>query len=694
MASGGNIELGKAFITIVPTMEGSQAEITKELTGITTPAAQDAGKESGSTFGNNLAEGIKLASATIAAAVTAATAAAVAVGKEFIEAANATAAYGDEVDKMSQKLGFSASSYQALDYALKINGTEMASMSAGMKTLTNKIADAANGSSEAAAMFEGLGVSMEDLQNLSTEELFIKTVKGLQNMEEGAERSALANDLFGKSGQNLAPLLNSTNEEFDTLIQNAYDYGMVMDDEAVKASADYTDALTTMQGTFKGLTNSLMSQFLPSLTTVMDGLTAIFSGDEGGIAMIQEGITGLIDNISAVSPQLFELVTVIVNALIAGFGPMLPQVVSAIFNFLNQAILTISGMIPQLVPAITEGIKGICSALLDSLPIIITALIGLVKDLVIWLSSDNNVKTLIDGILNLVSILAVGLSDALPILLPALVDIIAQLAASITDPANVQMILNSVLYIVGAVVMALVAALPNIGGVIVTYITNIIANIQYFGSILVGWLTPFIDGIKNTFTNWLSNIQTTFSDVWNNITNGVSNIIGTIQGLVNDIISTLANLPNEVISIGENIVNGLIGGVQNKNGSIISAMQNLATNAVNAAKDKLKIKSPSRVFMELGGYTAEGFGIGFDNTMADVEKDMADTFGGLTGNMSAEISANGTDSAAMVGTSNTVNGGNISINVYGAEGQDVNALAEVIAYKLEDLTKRRSAVYG
>ena len=84
MASGGNIELGKAFITIVPTMEGSQAEITKELTGITTPAAQDAGKESGSTFGNNLAEGIKLASATIATAVTAATAAAVAVGKEFI----------------------------------------------------------------------------------------------------------------------------------------------------------------------------------------------------------------------------------------------------------------------------------------------------------------------------------------------------------------------------------------------------------------------------------------------------------------------------------------------------------------------------------------------------------------------------------------------------------------------------------
>ena len=51
MANSGNFEVAKAFVTIVPSMEGSQAEITKELTGVTNEAAASAGKESGDTFG-------------------------------------------------------------------------------------------------------------------------------------------------------------------------------------------------------------------------------------------------------------------------------------------------------------------------------------------------------------------------------------------------------------------------------------------------------------------------------------------------------------------------------------------------------------------------------------------------------------------------------------------------------------------
>lgn len=693
MASGG-AEIGKAFITIVPTFEGAQSEITKELTGITTPAAEEAGKEGGSSFGNNLATGIKAASATIAAAVAAATAAAVALGKEFIDAANATAQYGDTIDKTSQKLQISKKGYQELDYVLQLCGTSLEQNQAGFKTLNNKIADAANGSADALAMFEGLGISLEDLQNLSTEEIFKMTVNGLQDMGESAERASLATDLFGKSGQNLAPLLNMTSEEMNEAIDTANEYGIIMSDEAVDASADYVDALTTLKATFKGLTNSLMSQFLPSLTTVMDGLSAIFAGDEGGIAMIQEGITGIINNISAVSPQLFELVNVIVTSMIAGFGPMLPQLVSAIFSFLNSALAMIAQLIPQLTPVITDGVKGICAALLDSLPLILKALIDLVKDIVVWLASNDNVKTLVNGIMQLVSILATSLSDALPILLPAVIDIIGQLAVCIMSPENVQLILNSVLYVVGAIVMALVAALPNIGGVIVNYFSNIYSLITTFGGQIVGWLTPFINGIKNTVSGWLTNIQTSFSNAFNSVVDGVSNIIGTVEGLVTDIFNTLAALPSQVVSIGEDIINGLIGGVTNKNSSLINTMKDMAGNALSAAKKKLGIASPSKQFAILGGYSAEGFGLGFEDTMSDVTKDMADTFGGLTGNMSAEISSNAPEGAALMSAGDTYNNGGISINVYGAEGQDVNSLAEVIAYKLEDMSRRRSAVYG
>lgn len=715
MASGG-VELGKAFITIVPTMEGSQAEIKKELTGITTPAAEEAGKEGGTSFGNNLATAIKGTAATIAAAVAAATAAAVTLGKEFIEAATATATYGDTVDKTSQKLQISKKGYQELDYVLQLCGTSLEQNQAGFKTLNNKIADAANGSSEALAMFESLGVSLDDLQNLTTEEIFTKTVNGLQDMGESAERASLATDLFGKSGQNLAPLLNMTSDEMNEAINLANEYGIVMDDSAVEASADYIDALTTMKATFKGLKNSLLSQFLPSLTTVMDGLSAIFAGDEGGIAMIQEGITGVIDNISAISPQLFELVNVIVTSLISGFGPMLPQLVSSIFTFLNSALVMVAGLIPQLTPVLTDGIKGVCSALLDAAPLIISALIDLVKDIVLWLASGDNVKTLVNGIMQLVAILATNLSDALVILLPALIDIIGELAVCIMSPENVSVILNAVLYVVGAIVMALVASLPNIGGVIVNYLNNIVALVKTFGGQITGWLGGFvssvkytvsgwIDGIKNNIINgfnsilysissWIYNVEMGFINGFNSVLYWVGNIIGSIQGLATDIFNTLADIPNQVVSIGENIIYGLVDGVNNASSALISTMKNLASEALSAAKKKLGIASPSKEFAKLGGFTAEGFGIGFSEGMKDVTADMADSFGGLTGNMNASITANSPESAAYGNAGNTYNGGAITMNIYGAEGQDVNALAETIAIKLEEMTARRSAVYG
>ena len=61
--------------------------------------------------------------------------------------------------------------------------------------------------------------------------------------------------------------------------------------------------------------------------------------------------------------------------------------------------------------------------------------------------------------------------------------------------------------------------------------------------------------------------------------------------------------------------------------------------------------------------------------------------------MTADVSAYGAQGAMLGGTTN-YNGGNITINVYGAEGQSVDAIAQAVAYKLEDMTRRKGAVYA
>lgn len=729
MADGGNIEVAKAFVTIVPSMEGSQKTIAQELGASGTEAAKTAGEDAGKQFGNSLATGLKATAAVIAGAMTAVAGAAVAAGKAFIDSANDVAAWGDQIDKESQKMNMSAQGYQEWSFILEHAGTSIE----GMKTSMKKLTVAAEEGNDA---FTALGISQEELANMSPEETWNATIAALQNVADEGERTALANQLLGKGAVELAPLFNMTAEETEALKTQVNELGGVMSDDAVKAAANYEDQLQNMQVSLKGLKNNIMSQFLPGISSVMSGLSKLFSGN-GGLEEIRAGLDDITSNLADLAPQFMELASAIVMSLLDAFGPQLPILAESIFSFLGQALMTVTTLIPQLLPVITTGIQGVLSAVFQCLPLILTSLMTLITDLVSWLASGDNVKTFSNGIVQLVSLLVKQFGLILPILLPAVVSIISDVATTITTPENIGMILNSVLLVVGAVIQALANSIPEFIGYVVGLVSNIKANIlaflnwinpslaqnfnnnlnalMNFGSNVKNFITNLVNGIMSglmnfgsNVTNFISNLisniisgvtsflaslQAGFTSAFSSVQAGVGNIVGNIQGLVNDIISTLSNLPNEVISIGEDIVNGLIGGVKNKNGSIISAMQNLATNAVNAAKDKLKIKSPSRVFMELGGYTAEGFGIGFDNTMADVEKDMADAFGGLTGNMSAEISAHGVSDAATVDNT-TINRGPVVMNIYGAEGQDVNTLADVIAEKLENMTTEKGAVYA
>ena len=662
MASGGNIEVAKAFVTIVPTMEGSQAEITKELTGVTNEASEKAGDEGGSKFGSKFAAALKGSAVAIGAAMTAATGAAIATGKAFIDAANDTAAYGDQVDKMSQKLGLSTDAYQSFDYVLKVAGTDMASMTTGMKTLTNKLDDAKNGGEDAQAMFAALGISMDELATMSREDLFKSTIEGFQSMEDSTERAALANDLFGKSGQNLAPLFNMTTEEMDELLEKTQEYGMVMSEDEVKNAAAYTDAMTTLKGTMTGLKNSLMSQFMPGLTQVIEGLSMVFSG-QGGIEMIQEGLQSVIGNIVMIAPQFITLASTILSTLISSFAPLLPSLVRATFMFLNQALTAVVNMIPQLVPVIIEGVEGVMTALFEAMPLIIDGLLTVITDLVTWLASDENVTTFINGIIELVSLLINQFALILPVLLPAIVKIISEVATALTAPENVNMLLQSVILIIGSICVAIAKSLPEIIKLVVNLTKNLLATLKSWGSSLISNLGPW-------FQKVLLKLQTFATDIYNKI----------------------KGLPDKFLSIGKDIITGMWNGIQNKTQWIKDKVASLGTTVTNAVKKALGIKSPSRVFMGLGAFTAEGFGIGFEDTMQDVESDMKDSINGLTGSMSANISANGTGASMLNGS--TYNGGAININVYGAEGQNVNDLANAVAYKLEEMMKRRQAVYG
>ena len=404
--------LGQAYVQIVPSADGISNSISSVLSGPADKAGQDAGSTFGSSFGSKMKTGLLMAGAGIAAFGATA---GVALGKSISDVSK----YGDHVDKMSQKIGFSAEGFQKWDYVLNRAGTSIDSMAPVMKTLSN----AAVSNSDA---FQKLGISQEEVANMSQEELFGKTIEALSGMEEGAERTALASKLLGRGATELAPLLNGGTEAIEEQMKMAEEYGMVMSDDAVKASADFVDAQTTLQGTLTGLKNKVTADFLPAATDVVNGLAMMASGDfMGGFELIKEGVGEFIGSIASKVPEMITKGGEMLAGFIQGLTEKIPEMATAaaeaIRNFAQGFGQDSEGGM-ELIAKAGEMMSALGGALMNAASVLIPAVVELIWNFFSqtdWLGLSLSVaQSLFDGFLDI---------------LPQAVDFIGNFVSNVLD---------------------------------------------------------------------------------------------------------------------------------------------------------------------------------------------------------------------------------------------------------------------
>lgn len=258
--------------------------------------------------------------------------------------AQQTAEFGDNIDKMSQKLGLSTEAYQKWDYVIGLAGGDIDSMAAGFKTMTNALADAQNGTQSAIDKFTALGISMEDIQNLDSETMFEKVVLSLQNMDDQVQKTAAANDLFGKSGQNLLPLLNQTNEETQALIDSTSELGLIMSEDSIEASATFMDTQDTIKAALDATSRSLGESLIPYFQKFLDWVMEHLPEIQNIITTAFDFVVGAIE---LVSPAI-ELVLDTVGALIDGVSwacDKLDFLLSPLFEFIEDSLNAIIDLI-------------------------------------------------------------------------------------------------------------------------------------------------------------------------------------------------------------------------------------------------------------------------------------------------------------------------------------------------------------
>ena len=263
-------------------------------------------------------------------AVGAVTTGVTALSGALVDGVTDLASYGDNIDKMSQKMGISAEAYQEWDAVMQHSGTSMETLKASMKTMANAVEN----NNEA---FAQLGITEEQLATMSQEDIFSAVITGLQNMEEGTERTYIAGQLLGRGATELGALLNTSAEETQAMKDRVHELGGVLSDEAVKASASFQDQLQDMQTAQQSLSRNMLSDFLPSITTVMGGLTDMFSGDyASGAEKISEGIDTAITNVTEKLPEFMDMGAEIILNLADSIASNAPKILESGISVIKE----------------------------------------------------------------------------------------------------------------------------------------------------------------------------------------------------------------------------------------------------------------------------------------------------------------------------------------------------------------------
>lgn len=195
---------------------------------------------------------------------------AVAAGGAFSVMAKKTIDSFDAMAKMAQQAGVSVEALSGLGYAAELSGMTTEGLTANLGRLSKGMADAAAGTGEAKKAFEALGISAKDAS--SADEVLMQIADRFAEMPDGAQKSALAMQLFGRAGLQMIPFLNAGSEGIGALRAEAERFGVVMNTETAKAAETFNDNLSRLGSLGQGVFYNMANEWLPVINDFTNGL--------------------------------------------------------------------------------------------------------------------------------------------------------------------------------------------------------------------------------------------------------------------------------------------------------------------------------------------------------------------------------------------------------------------------------------
>ena len=294
-------------------------------------------------------------SAIAAAGAFAAVAAAIIKAeKAMISMTKESAAFADNIITLSMQTGQSTQQLQEFAYASELIDVSVDTLQGSLTKLTNNMQDTMNGTGNAKASFEALGVSVTNADGSmrSANDVFYETIDALGQVKNETERDAMSMDIFGRSAQDLNPLIIQGSQTLKAYADEAHNVGYVLDDEALSALGAVDDAYQRLQNTQEGVKNQLSAEFAPYLEEFYGDVTTMVK--DGGKALKDSGIVDafgmLLETVGDILNPMSDLSNNRVPALTKALQPL-----AKVMALMADAAELLKGVINFSTGHISEG---------------------------------------------------------------------------------------------------------------------------------------------------------------------------------------------------------------------------------------------------------------------------------------------------------------------------------------------------
>lgn len=252
------------------------------------------------------------------------------------------------LEKMSEKTGISVESLSTLSYAAQQSEIDMDTLAIGLKKMSSSMVNAVEGNKVAQIAFRDVGVSSQFLKdNLNNQQaVMLKVADAFSHMQDGAIKSALAVQLFGRSGTEMIPFLDKGAAGIQALQDKAVSLGLQISGDTAQQALAFENSLKQAEDGVAGFGDRLITWLLPSLSSLAAEFASLF--------VKGQAIANIFDFMSETLKTLYTVVLLVWDS----------------FEYLIKTIATLTAGLLAFVSAASggwESIKGAAKGFSDQL---------------------------------------------------------------------------------------------------------------------------------------------------------------------------------------------------------------------------------------------------------------------------------------------------------------------------------------